>query len=248
MQHRVALGLSAALALASFDARANWTGQSEVGYVMSRGNAETQTGNIKLDLVRENNGTKHNFGLLGLYGESEEVVSAQRWNTRWQTDWKIRDGFFWFGSVRYEDDRFSGFDYQSSASTGIGYTFIDSDTTILRTQIGGGYRLLRTETLIRDENNQVIDRIGGEKQRDGVINGALRFEHALNDSTKVLNSFLVESGEENTSVQNELALQVKMTEVLALSLGLSVRNNSNPPDDQKNTDTLTTVNLVYLHR
>jgi putative salt-induced outer membrane protein len=34
-------------------------------------------------------------------------------------------------------------------------------------------------------------------------------------------------------------------EVLALSVGLSVRNNSEPLPGLKKTDTLTTVNLVY---
>jgi putative salt-induced outer membrane protein YdiY len=36
-----------------------------------------------------------------------------------------------------------------------------------------------------------------------------------------------------------------MTKTLALSVGFGVRYNSNPPPLSEDTDTLTTVNLVY---
>ncbi len=46
-------------------------------------------------------------------------------------------------------------------------------------------------------------------------------------------------------MQDDLALQVKMTEVLALAVGYGVRYNTDPPAGFKKTDTLTTINLVY---
>ena len=46
-------------------------------------------------------------------------------------------------------------------------------------------------------------------------------------------------------MQNDLALQVKMTDVLALAVGFSVRHNTDPPVGFEETDTLTTINLVY---
>jgi putative salt-induced outer membrane protein len=104
---------------------------------------------------------------------------------------------------------------------------------------------LRPEDLLRDESNAVIARIPGERETDMVTNAAVTYEHSFNENTKVLNSLLIESGNANTLTRNDLSLQVKMTQVLALSLGFSVRNNSEPLPGLKNTDTLTTVNLVY---
>lgn len=49
----------------------------------------------------------------------------------------------------------------------------------------------------------------------------------------------------NTFVQNDLALQVKMTDVLAPAVGFSVRHNTDPPVGFEETDTFTMVNLVY---
>ena len=69
----------------------------------------------------------------------------------------------------------------------------------------------------------MLDRIPGERQEDGVVNASVTFEHSFNENTKILNSLLVEAGESNTSTRNDLALQVKMTEVLAVSLGFSVQ-------------------------
>ena len=69
--------------------------------------------------------------------------------------------------------------------------------------------------------------------------------NAFTDTTKITNKFLVESGSDNTSVQNDLALAVSMTDKLALAVGYGVRYNSDPPPLAKSTDTLVTVNLVY---
>ena len=246
MRTKPSVGLLAGFALlAATPASANWVGKSEVGFVMARGNAETETANAKLELVRELNSWKHAFAFAALHGQSHDVQNADRWDTRWQTDHRFREDMFWFGSLRYEEDRYSGFEYQASISAGAGRRFMDTEETKLSTQIGVGYRNLRPEALIRDDTGAVVERIPGETHGDLVANGTLKFEHAFNDTTKVLTTVLVESGRSNTLAENYLALQVKMNSVLALSLGLTVRNNSNPPETQDHTDTLTTVNLVY---
>jgi hypothetical protein len=46
-------------------------------------------------------------------------------------------------------------------------------------------------------------------------------------------------------VQNDLSLEVRIMNSLALALGYSVRYNSAPPPGFEHTDTLTTLNLVY---
>lgn len=227
------------------EAQPDWRSKAQVGFVMARGNSETETANARLELVREAGNWKNTFGTSMLYGRSSDIENAGRWDAGWQTEHKVSDRFFWFGSLRYEDDRYSGFDYQAVASSGIGRDFIKSDTTILSAQLGAGYRRLRPEELLRNELGEVVDRIPGEEDSDVVGNAAVRFEYAFNDATRVLNTLIVETGSSNTLSRNELALQVQMNKTLALSLGFNVRNNSKPPENLKGTDTLTTVNLVY---
>lgn len=221
------------------------SGRAEGGVVMSRGNSDTDTANAKVEIVNERDKWRNTLGLAGLYGRSAEATIATRWASRFQTDRKFGQAAYWFIGLGYEDDRFSGFDYQATLTSGVGREFIKTERTLLKAQIGAGYRRLRPEELIFDVDSIVIDRIKGEPDSDMVGNGAVTLEHALTDSTKLLAGITAESGSSNTLTRGDLALQVKMTELLAISVGLNVRNNSNPPAELKKTDTLTTLNLVY---
>jgi putative salt-induced outer membrane protein len=78
-----------------------------------------------------------------------------------------------------------------------------------------------------------------------VFRGTLDYDHKLTATSSVLDKLVVEAGADNTFVQNDIALQVKMTDVLALAVGYSVRHNTDPPAGFEKTDTLTTINLVY---
>jgi putative salt-induced outer membrane protein len=238
-----------ALLLAIGNARAqdSWSTRNEVGFVAARGNSSAETANAKIEIIREINKWKYTLATSGLYGRSAGITTAQHVDGRFQTDHAFSERSFWFGALRYEDDRFSGFDYQTTATTGVGRKFIDTDATKLSIQIGAGLRALRPELLVRDPlTNEVLARVLGDRTQDGVVNGALSFSHAFNDHTRVLNSLLTEAGQANTLTRNDLSLEVKMIKTFAVSIGLSVRHNSEPAPGLKRTDTLTTVNLVYL--
>ena len=85
----------------------------------------------------------------------------------------------------------------------------------------------------------------GESDSEVVFRGTLDYDHKFTETTSLLDKFVVEAGADNTFVQNDLALQVRMTDLLALAVGYSVRHNTDPPEGFKKTDTLTTINLVY---
>ena len=111
--------------------------------------------------------------------------------------------------------------------------------------LGAGYKRYKPEVLIKSDAGEVLDRIEGEVESDAVATFAVNYEHSFTATTKITNKFLTEAGADNTAVQNDLALQVTMTETLALAVGYSVRYNSDPPPLSESTDTLTTINLVY---
>jgi len=230
---------------AALPAHADWTGKAEAGYVMARGNTDTDSANGKFELAMERNQWKHAFAAAGLYGNNNEIKSAERWEARWQSDYALTEKLFTFGALRYEQDHFSGFDYQESVAVGLGYKFLDTDTVKLSATLGAGFRRLRPEELIKDENGVVIDRIPGEESDDITANGGVQYEHQITASTKLIDKLLVESGSDNTFAQNDFAVQVSMTDVLALAVGYSVRHNTDPPAGLEKTDRLTTVNLVY---
>ena len=55
----------------------------------------------------------------------------------------------------------------------------------------------------------------------------------------------VEAGPSNTQLEDDLALVVNMSKTLALSVGYTFIENTQPPAGLKKVDTLTTLNLVY---
>jgi putative salt-induced outer membrane protein len=228
-------------------ADSGWATRSELGFVMTRGNTNTDSGNFKFDTAHAIGRWKYMFGVGALYGRSNNISTAERWDGHFQTDATLDDRMFWFGALRYEDDRFSGFAYQESFSTGLGYDFIKTDSTRLRGQLGAGARRLRPEELVKDPvSGAVLQRIPQDTRTDAVGNAAVTFEHAFSPSTKVINSLLVESGRSNTSTRDNLSLQVRMNASLALAVGFQVHFNSNPPPGAAvRTDKLTTINLVY---
>lgn len=238
------LALATVLSIAS-TAHAEWSGKAELGILSSSGNTEAKSANAKLDLTHEGEKWRNNVFFGALYGENAEFSTAERYEARYQADYKVTDRFSWFAALRGEQDRFSGFAYQATASTGASYQFIDSPTTKLSGSVGAGYRRQKSEILIKTAAGEIIDRIAGETSSDPVATLSSNFEYAFTETTKLTNKLLAEAGSDNTSVQNDIALAVSMTKTLALAVGFGIRYNSDPPPLAESTDTLTTVNLVY---
>jgi len=222
-----------------------WTGKAELGILFADGNSESKSANAKIDFTHEGVDWKNNFYAAALYGENAEFANAERYEVRYQADYKITDKLSWFVGLRGEQDRFSGFAYQATASTGATFQMIENNDTKFDISLGAGYKRFQPQTLIQTDAGEVIDRIRGEDSDDPVATLGSNYEHAFNANTKITNKFLTEAGQENTSVQNDLALQVTMYEAFALAVGIGVRYNSDPPPLAESTDTLFTVNLVY---
>lgn len=221
-----------ALCATSAPALADWTAKGELGASFASGNSENESANAALEVKTTRDKWTHTFGLAGNYGSDGSVTTAERWEVRGQSAYAFTERAYWFGAGRYEDDRFSAFDYQASLSTGPGYKLIDTERTKLWVQGGPGYRFAQ----LRDT---------GESEDGVILRGDLGFEHQLTDTTKIVERLLVESGSDNTYLQNDLGLEVTITGSLGLRLGYQVRHNTDVVPGVEKTDTLTTVGLLY---
>jgi putative salt-induced outer membrane protein len=242
--HRPAL-FAAGLLVIPLAHGADWTGKGELGALLARGNADATSADAKLDVAETSGAWKNAAHLAFLYGRNATFTTAQRIEATWQTNYNLDARTFVFGAFNGNDDRFSGFTYQAAVSTGAGYKFIDSESTKLTGTLGGGYRRLQLEALIKDPDGQVIGRIKGETIGDAVGSAGLDYSQQLTKTTKLTDKFLVQSGDHNTAAQDDFAVQVAISDKLALSVGYGVRYNSDPPAGAKTTDQLTTINLVY---
>jgi putative salt-induced outer membrane protein len=218
--------------LASGTAAADWSGKGTFGGVLARGNTETETINLNVDIENKVDVWTHKAGASMLRTVTDDITSADRWELRGESQYSLTDRSYLFGALRYEDDAFTDYDYQATLSGGYGYRFIANDTTKLEGQIGIGYREAELQ-------------LTGEQQDDAILRGAINYEHKLTATTLVYDRFLVESGSENTFVQNALGVEVKINDSFALGLDYSVRHNTEVLPGTDETDQVLTANLVY---
>jgi putative salt-induced outer membrane protein len=223
------------------------TVKAQVGYVSSHGNTDAQTGNAKLDAAYVVEAWKHELQLAGLYGKSNDIVSAENLDAQWQSNYNFTNRLFAFGGLHYVDDKFSGFQYQETVSAGAGYSIVKLADATLDGQVGVGYRRLRPELLDRDAAGDVIARTPLDGETGVVATANIKGMYAFNATTKLTDVVAVESGSDNTLLQNDLGLQVNMTKALAITVGYEVRHNSTPPAGLVQTDSQVTFNLAYAY-
>src|SRR5215471_9561718 len=206
-----------------------WAIRSVVGYTKTGGNTDNSAGNLLFHAAHVMVDWKLLFGADGLYGSTRGETTAQAWDAYVQGNYNITPRFYWYLGGRYDDDRFSGFAYQEAVKSGVGYKFIDTDATNLTAQIGAGYRRLRPEILVKDDIGAVISRTEQPEESDAIADAGLSFEHHFNQSTKFLALVTVQAGSQNTLTNASVALDVKMSDRLALTAGHKLIDNSSPP-------------------
>ena len=234
---RVKSGLTGLLlCLLATPALAQWTGKGEAGYALTSGNTDSKSANARITFAHKHGKWQETASLAGNHVRSNGQTTAKRWEAGLQERHDFSNRTFWYGGARYEEDEFSGFNYQGVLSTGLGRKFIDSERTKFSGQIGAGYK-----------NFQIVGIPPAPDTTDSSLAGvaSLDFIHQFNDSTSVYDKFNSESTSENNFLQNEIGLSVKVAGRLAMVLAYQVRHNTDPPAGFKKTDTLTTVNLAY---
>ncbi len=228
----ISIAALAAVVVWASPAQAEWVGKGELGGVLARGNTEAETVNARLDMSRELDRWKHGAGFSMLRTSNDGLTAADRFELRGESNYKLTDRSYLFGALRYENDKFTDYSYQATASAGYGYKFVDTESTKFDGKIGVGFR-------------QSELRLTGDQSDQAIMRGALNFERRLTDTTLVANRFLIESGSDNTFMQNELALEVKMNSSLALGLTYAIRHNTDVQPLTEKTDQVLTANLVF---
>lgn len=228
-----------------------WTGTGELGFALSRGNARSENLNARLAFGREDARWRHEWHAAVLRAKGEVTgdfdgdgvpetrysLNANRYELGASSAYKFDARSFVVSSARYENDDFSPYDYQATLAIGYGRKLVDRERTTLSAEIGPGFRRAReAET--------------GVTESGAIVRAKAVLGHQLTANTRLVDTLLVESGSDNTFVQNDLGIAVAMNEAFALKAGLQVRYNSDADTGAgtRRTDTLTTLNLVYTFR
>ena len=209
-----------------------WSGKGEFGLVVTSGNSDTQNVNLALGFEKKTEKWHHKFSAVALNAETDSTKTANRFGLEWQSDYKLSEVSYVLGNLRYTDDDFGAFSETIAAVAGYGRKLIDNETHKLNGELGLG---------VREDTDQITNHSNSE----AIISGVLDYSWAISETTAFTNKFLVESGSDNTFLENDTALSVSINDRLALKLGLNIRHNTDVTGTLDDTDTLTTVNLVY---
>jgi putative salt-induced outer membrane protein len=235
-----ALTLLTTLTTTSMAQTSDWSGSGEVGLVKASGNTDNENFNIGLGFTNQS-GIWGQEIKLGLYQSSAENKSTA--DTVF-ADYGLKRDFserrFLVGRIGYLDDAFDGFTAQTSASLGYGYRVILDEPNLWEVSIGLGYR--DTKQSLRLADGSEID--GKDVSGPTLVLGS-KYVRQITPNTQFIDTFKSDIGSDNTYVENDAALIVAMNEKFSLKAGVLIRHNTDPALGADNTDTVTTLNLVY---
>lgn len=238
----IRLAAAAALLLPVSPAFAQWTGKGQLGLALSTGNGDSMNLNARAEVKHTVDEWQRRLAISAVYESDDDESTSQMFEVEGDSRYSFNPRDFWFGSFRYQNDRFSGFRYQATIAGGIGHRFIDTDRTKLTGQFGLGFKATETRDAI-DPATQLL--VLGAKTDSIAAVGGLDWEHKVTDTTTVYNNFAFEAAKQNNFVRNETGVSVAMTSRLALAVAYTVRYNTDPPVGYDKTETLLTANVVY---
>jgi putative salt-induced outer membrane protein YdiY len=231
------LAFTVPLALADSDSAPPkiWSGSVEMGYVSTTGN--TNTSNIKghADLKREKDQWRYEAQADALNTEEDDKRSAEKYFLSNKLDYTFAPNTYTFGYASYENDRFSGYDWQAVVAAGVGYRLLDTDTMTWDVEAGPGYRYSKVS-----ENTE-----GAGDEKEAIARLSTKYQWKLSDTAVFQEELSVESGSSNTVTRSITSLKTNIVGQLAMKLSYTVKHNTNVPPDTRRSDTETAVTLVY---
>ncbi len=211
----------------------SWNGTGEFGFVSTSGNSDTETLNLKLEIIKSSENWQFRFAGAALTSSNDGSKDAERYTAEFQADRKLDEKSYVLGVARWDADKFGAYDPQQTVTVGYGRQLIKTDRHELKAEIGLGYRDLE------DANT-------GANSGEVIVRALVDGVWVITPSTQWNNRLLVESGADNTFTQFNTGLTVAMNSRFALKLGFEIRNNTDVPAGVSDkTDTTTTMNVVY---
>ena len=236
----VAIALSSVQLMAEEEAtekKPEWQGSIQFGYVASSGNTENSNINSKFNLKHDDQDWLHDFNAAYYQSSEADVTSAERYKLTHQADYKLDvENTYWFINGSYEDDRFSGFEYRASLSTGYGSRLYDANDMTFDGEIGAGVRY-----------SEEIDSLDGTTftENEALIRIAGKYHWKIADDRSLSSSVSVEEGEEVRISNFDISFTTLIVGGVSMKASYEARHVSEVPVDKEKLDTIVSLNLLY---
>lgn len=230
-QHRAQQAAADRDALAHRGFFEGWSGQGQIGASRTTGNSSSTALAAGLALKRVGIDWTYKFRALADYQRSNGLTTQEQFLAELAPEYRLSDQVFFYGLGRWERDRFQGYSRRLTASGGIGYHAIKTDTMHLDLRAGPAWRDTRL--------------VGGgsESAFAGLADADFGWQVSPNLRLGQTASALV--ADDNSSFAATTSLDAKLVGALSARFSYTVEHETNPPLGAVKTDTLTRVTLVY---
>jgi putative salt-induced outer membrane protein len=208
-----------------------WSAKAALGFLATSGNTESSSLNGGFAIAYTSGKWTHSLEASAINSREENVTTAEAYSLGWKSEYNVSEHNFLFGRANWRKDRFSGYEQQLSESVGYGRRLIDTGTHFLNAEIGGGAR-----------QAELSD---GTMEDEFIIRAGLSYQWKLNDTARFTQDLMTEYGPDNTYLEAVSAIKTDLFNDLALVASYTVKNNSEVPVDNENTDTFTALSLEY---
>ncbi|MEZ4704134.1 MAG: DUF481 domain-containing protein [Bdellovibrionota bacterium] len=213
-----------------------WQANAGFSAVLNSGNAVNQTfgGNSAISYKHDNN--KISWTGNGAYGRAKSAgvttTNTNNWNTIFRYDRFIDDHFSVYALSKIGADRPAGFELRYGGSAGLAHLVFEND--LHKFQYEAGFDFTREERLPEPDANIYAART--------FLQYRYNFSKTAYFTQDVESLFNVKQGKD-VRINTLSALNVSITEKVALQAGFAIRFDNQPVTGRKKVDTTTQLGL-----
>lgn len=220
--------------LSAFSANAQLSNESEVGLVVTSGNTDQSTYNIRQASTYQSDANVFKLGARYLKTISNDATTAFYWNLGLRYEREFSPNFSLFAAEVVESDRFAKLAQRYNTDAGAKYFFMKDDSVKWFAEAGYRYQL---------EN-----RFDGSQVKNNQIRAYTEYDRILGPSisAKLWLEFLPNlTNTDDYQLNTEASLTALLTNVFSIKFAYLLRFDNVPaPGVGKKTDTVTTTSLV----
>lgn len=210
-----------------------WDQSLDLGATVSKGNSDSILGTFAYSGYNLGDKDEYLLDASYTYGESEDLKTNDELLASAQWNHLLSDITYAGLRVNARVDALADIDYRVGVTGLLGYYLIKSDTTYLSVEAGPGY---------------TTEQVGGIDDDYLSIYIGQKFEHYLNDNTRIFETFALTAPAddfENYSIVFEAGIETFLSDRLALKLSVQDNYEAEPAAGADNNDIKVITGVSY---
>ncbi|MDF0534757.1 DUF481 domain-containing protein [Shewanella sp. A32] len=213
-----------------------FTAEVEAGFQLNTGNTDSTSFNGRTKMVYDTAKTTQEGTFKAYYAADSESTTSEKYDLQMQSNFKLKSGYV-FGRGEFVWDKFGSYTDIYTISSGYGFDAVSTGRTKLSLEVGPGYRY-NLPIATEDEPNP-------SSETDVILRTAAKFEQKIHEYTTFNADLTTEVGENNNTVTLDMGYKNTLFQDWAFKVGFYVKYTEIVPEGSKQTDTITTFNLLY---